>query len=399
MAKPSSAGDQRIRFQSLRKELGLLFLAAFYFVIATNTQSGWLLLMSAFLLGLLLISWFGPRRAIGQLKVQQRVLNQAQLGQTLNVEFQLCNLSNSKVREVLVRAPVQAWSESGPFRWLNSLVAPGGKSSEVYSLIPSRRGEHRLEGAYLVCGDPFGLFAVTREIEPTSSFLVYPKLELLPKDFGKSRLSGLLAQISAPRTRGDSRSVRSLREYQAGDDLRRIHWKSSSKLSGPGHNLLVCEYLAPAQEASTVVLDTSRRALPGDDLFEKSVSLVASVLWAAHRSGTGSSLWLRSPGGEWEKHTQWREQYRALAQVMLEPTLSFPAWNESLRVHSPLLESSSSIVLVTNSAPDFNPDRLDWASSVLVVTDSSTESTSSLPPTAILVDAKQPGFRELASRV
>lgn len=399
MANLSTLNDGKVRFQSLRKEVGLLFLAAFYFLIATNTQSGWLLLMSAFLLGLLLISWLGPRRAIERIKVQQKVLNQAQLGQSLNIEFRISNLSTKTVKELLVKAPSQTWSQNPEFRWLTPALTGKETATGVYSWIPDRRGEHRLEGVHLVCGDPFGLFTVYRNFESPPPFLIYPKLESLPKAHSKSRLSGLLAQLSSPRSRGESRAIRSLREYRTGDDLRRVHWKSSAKLSGTGPNLLVCEYLAPAKQAATLVLDTSHRPAVDEAHFEKSVSLVASTLWAAHRSGTRNSLLTIDPEGNWSKTTRWRDQYRVLAQVMQQPELDFEDWCKSLHENPGNVDNSERLFLFTTSYPHFTQQSVGWAASTFVVTDHSKLKDSTLPASMIRVDAEQPGFQELSLHV
>ena len=70
--------------------------------------------------------------------------------------------------------------------------------------------------------------------------------------------------------------LRALRPYVPGDELRHLHWKATARTG----QLMVREYVDPAQPWCVVVLDTRRDVLDAD-AFEAAVEIVASVLWAA----------------------------------------------------------------------------------------------------------------------
>ena len=61
-----------------------------------------------------------------------------------------------------------------------------------------------------------------------------------------------------------------------GDELRHLHWKATARTG----QLIVREYVDPAQPWCVVVLDTRRDVLDADGV-EAAVEIVASVLWAA----------------------------------------------------------------------------------------------------------------------
>lgn len=383
-----------MQIKSLRKEAALAFLAGFYFLIATNTQTGWLFLMSAFMLGILALSWVAPRRAIQGLATQRTLLGSIQRGVPFSVKLELLNSRKSTARETLLEISTQTWAEQpSSFRWAVPRLGSGARISTEFQLTPNLRGEHRLSGTRLTCGAPFGLFSVYRESEESSSFLVYPKLESLPSRHRKSRLAGILTELSAPHQKGDSRTLRSLREYRPGDDMRMVHWKSSAKRGG--RTLLVREHQAPSRQLSFVVLDTSSDSPADgpDPLFEKTVSLAASLLWAAHRSGTRSCLALQTQQGKWQYLRRWQEQYLALARVEQNSEVDFPGWQESARLElanqltAPVLLTTWPLCAAQRKWPD-------WP--VATIATVLAEEASGFPreTRVTAVDSQQDGFVE-----
>ena len=67
-----------------------------------------------------------------------------------------------------------------------------------------------------------------------------------------------------------------LRPYQAGDDIRRIHWRTTARLGSP----VVRQFDQPWQHRTTVLLDV-RRLRPRRGILERAVSAAASVLQMA----------------------------------------------------------------------------------------------------------------------
>src|SRR5215470_14482377 len=78
--------------------------------------------------------------------------------------------------------------------------------------------------------------------------------------------------VALASTVGDSEEFIGLRDYRAGDPMRRIHWKSWARVGRP----VVKEYLDEFFVRHALVLDTFT-SHPGDPVFEEAVSVAASI--------------------------------------------------------------------------------------------------------------------------
>jgi uncharacterized protein (DUF58 family) len=114
-----------------------------------------------------------------------------------------------------------------------------------------------------------------------TTFVVHPRVHPLgaPPTSRGFRVVGGDAR-PAPSPHGDE--FRTLREYELGDDLRRIHWRSVARLD----HLVVREHDAPGEAPDTVVLD-DRDGHWDPERFERGVEWAASLV--STLSGAGRS--------------------------------------------------------------------------------------------------------------
>ncbi|MEV5841781.1 DUF58 domain-containing protein [Streptomyces sp. NPDC051985] len=161
-------------------------------------------------------------------------------------------------------------------RFVLDRVEPGGRREVSYRVRSDLRGRYPLGPLQLRLTDPFGMCELTRSFSTFDTLTVIPKVEPLPP----IRLSG------ESRGYGDGRQ-RSLalageddvipRGYRYGDDLRRVHWRSTARYG----ELMVRREEQPQRARCTVLLDTRGGAYEGagpDSAFEWAVSGAASVL-------------------------------------------------------------------------------------------------------------------------
>jgi uncharacterized protein (DUF58 family) len=86
------------------------------------------------------------------------------------------------------------------------------------------------------------------------------------------------------------------REYRPGDDVRRVHWRSTARRG----ELMVRQDEQPHQRRGVVVLDRRPGAWSDDDGFERAVTAAASLAVSLHDAGAAVRLELggeRSPAG------------------------------------------------------------------------------------------------------
>ncbi len=184
------------------------------------------------------------------------------------------------------RSPVLAARD--PFdngrRWARFLIAPLSPDEEAraaYRLPTERRGIFDLGPMQLHLEDPFGLAATTREAAPATRLTVYPRVDPVPP-LPMTRGNDPHAGADHPTALAASgEDFYALREYEVGDDLRRVHWKASARLD----ELMIRQEEMPWQGRVTVLVDL-RGGVHNDESLELVLSAAASVVSACwrHRS-------------------------------------------------------------------------------------------------------------------
>jgi hypothetical protein len=145
------------------------------------------------------------------------------------------------------------------------------------------RGRYTIGPVAVQLVDPFGLCRATRQFTTTDSLTVVPSIRTLPAIPLGGDWSGLgEARARAVASAGEDDIIP--REYRTGDELRRVHWKSTAR-SG---ELMVRREEQPWRTRATVFLDTRAVAHRGDgptSSFEWAVSAAASVACHLARRG------------------------------------------------------------------------------------------------------------------
>ena len=261
------------------------------------SRRGWLLLMGALLLGgtgrvlglielyalgaaaaaLVLASVLSVRRPGVEIEATRDLRPpRVHAGNSSRVELGLVNRGRRS-------PPLTAVDPFGDreARFLVPPLAGGAHHQGAYLLPAERRGIYALGPLSLERADPFGLATAAKAAAPATELTVYPRVDdlvPLPYTMGQDPMSG----SDHPTSLGPSGDeLYALRAYEIGDDLRRVHWKSTAKLG----ELMIRQDEMPWQGRATVVLDL-RSAVHTDESLELCVSAAASILTASwnHRA-------------------------------------------------------------------------------------------------------------------
>ncbi|MFB7516029.1 DUF58 domain-containing protein [Streptomyces sp. NPDC056144] len=178
-------------------------------------------------------------------------------------------------------------------RFVLDRVEAGGRREVSYRVRSDLRGRFPLGPLQLRLNDPFGLCELTRSFSAYDTLTVVPRTEALPpvKLTGESSGYGEGHQRSLALA-GDDDVIP--RAYRHGDDLRRVHWRSTARYG----ELMVRREEQPQRARCTVLLDTRRIAYQGsgpDSAFEWAVSGAASAL--VHMLGRGYAVRLLTDSG------------------------------------------------------------------------------------------------------
>lgn len=151
------------------------------------------------------------------------------------------------------------------------LEGSGSRRSGGYLLARVPRGRYELQDATAVLEDPFGLAHTEVELPHASTILVYPRLVELGRlfsDAGASLPEG--RRLLMHKTSGFD--LHSVRDYQEGESLRRVHWRSTAKRA----RLMVKELEDAPRDEVAVVLDAQK----GTPVFDLQVRAAGSILFA-----------------------------------------------------------------------------------------------------------------------
>ncbi|MGW2034060.1 DUF58 domain-containing protein [Streptomyces sp. NPDC001811] len=178
-------------------------------------------------------------------------------------------------------------------RFVLDRVEPGGRREVSYRVRSDLRGRYPLGPLQLRLTDPFGMCELTRSFSTYDTLTVIPRVEpLSPVRFGgeaKGYGDGLQRSLALA---GEDDVIP--RGYRYGDDLRRVHWRSTARYG----ELMVRREEQPRRSRCTVLLDTRGGAYEGagpDSAFEWAVSGAASVL--VHMLERGFSVRLLTDSG------------------------------------------------------------------------------------------------------
>jgi uncharacterized protein (DUF58 family) len=252
--------------------------------LATGVSELYMLAVAGITLpaGAWLIVRMGTQRVAATRTVRPlRVAN----GERSAVELELVNHGRLETGVLLVseRVPYQLGLQP---RFVVAGI-PGGATERLsYTLTGTARGRYPVGPLMLRLADPFGLAQVTSEVAGVAELIVHPKVEpLSPPPFGGDLAAAPVARRMRLDASGDE--FYTTRTYRDGDDLRKVHWRSSAKRG----ELMIRQDESPRHARAVIAADLRRGVHMGDEelgSFERSVEAAASI--AVRLAGYGYEL-------------------------------------------------------------------------------------------------------------
>ena len=214
--------------------------------------------------------------------------------------------------DVEVRVELAAEGRLVPARWTllerigklgerETAVGGDGRASYVLERLP--RGRYAFERSVAVIEDPFGLERIERPLAAPGALLVYPRLVELDRLFSESGTRAHDGRRLLLR-RPSGFDLHSVREYEHGDSLRKVHWRTTARRA----QLMVKELEDSPRDEVAVVLDADPAAVVGES-FDVQVRAAGALLLAHVRrgrralfvvnSGRQEQQRVRSAEGDW----------------------------------------------------------------------------------------------------
>jgi len=213
-------------------------------------------------------------------------------GRDVTIDLRLTRDSTAPLPSVVARERIGRLGEHDvELRGCGRGVATGR-----YELPEVPRGRYRFEAVRLSIADPFGLAETEFALEEDQALVVYPDLVELERPFfdaGAGPNHGRRLLLRRP----VGFELHSVREYQQGESLRRVHWPSTARRG----QLMVKELEDSPRDEVAVLLDGDAAAVAGsppDSSFDAAVRAAGSILFAQVQSGRRCVLVLNTAGRE-----------------------------------------------------------------------------------------------------
>jgi len=197
-------------------------------------------------------------------------------------------------------------------------LASNGRSTYVLERLP--RGRYAFDESVAVIEDPFGLERIEQPLTAPGALLVYPRLVELDRLFSESGTRSHDGRRLLLR-RPSGFDLHSVRDYEHGDSLRTVHWRSTARRG----QLMVKELEDSPRDEVAVVLDADPAAVVGGS-FDVQVRAAGSLLLAHVRRGRRALLVVNSGRQEQQRVRSaagdWRGAFDLLAAA--EPAVGPP---------------------------------------------------------------------------
>jgi len=289
-----------------RLSVVIALLAVALYLLANQTQVGWVYVMSNGLVGLLLVAFFLSKGMLKPLQGRRQLSNLARRRNPADLTPGPANgdaapelappdffeddpvqvtltLSHTRLKPAFLIEGQEQCPFAPPAgrqqRFFVSSLFKGQSVPLRYQTRCHRRGLYHFPPLKLQSKGPFNLFGTRHTLAVPGQILIYPdyyplnRMRLLEnKGFANRKVMRV----------GSGSEVIGTREYRSGDSLRQIHWRNTARVG----KLVVKEFADEDQLTMTVLLDLSTGGSVGQgkfSTFETAVRLAASLGYYATR--------------------------------------------------------------------------------------------------------------------
>ncbi len=229
-------------------------------------------------LGILYVRRIAPRVGLGRAIAPTQVHD----GERAIVELTL--VAGRRIHAAFVEDVVQGL---GSARFATDRVEAHDPMVARYEVLCRPRGVYQVGPAEVKVRDPLALAESGGTTGKIDRLVVFPSVEDLD---GLPVVRGQDPNVNTSKanfSQTGGEDFFTLREYQLGDDLRRVHWPSSAKRD----ELMIRQLEMPWQSRALVLLDPRRASYPTAESFEHAVRATASAIRHLYRSGFSPTLW------------------------------------------------------------------------------------------------------------
>lgn len=211
-------------------KLTLIIALLFMYVVAAALGIRLLFFICGTLLSLFAVSYVLTRVALKELRCTSHVPQTMTEGQRDVVAYTVLNKGRMPSFFLRLDTDFPVWVQpvgNGDKPFLLALW-PGEDVDLSLPIVAVKRGRHRVGKLLVRSRDPLGLSSATLPVGDETEVLVYPQVFPLQRLGFASEGAVSYHPLQSTAVAADGVEFHGLREYVPGDELRRIHWKSTA---------------------------------------------------------------------------------------------------------------------------------------------------------------------------
>lgn len=338
---------------------GLSLIALFALVLLLSHYVSWLadlrLYIASFLVIVFAYDFFYVRSEAAP-ELSRSLLSSIPVGVWSKVSLSIYNRSD-RSRQITIHDhhPGEFKIEGLP---VEHVIPPQRRLDIAYMIRPPHRGNAEFNGTDVIIRSPLGLWRKKHYIAHHNSSRVLPNFRAI-SHYALLATDNRLSQIGVKRQqrRGEGNDFYQLREYRAGDSLRQIDWKATSRY----RKLIAKDYQDERDQQILFMLDCGRRMRHVEDEgAHMDQALNAMLLLSYVASTQGDAVGFSTFGGVQRWHPP-RKGGNTMQQLLaniydIETTTQAADYLEAARQIMPLQRRRALVVIITNTRDEDSDD-------------------------------------------
>ncbi len=317
-----------------------------------------------FLAAILILARLWMRQVVRQLHSERHFTDRAFTNDRVRVRLVFRNAGWLPILWLEVDETLPLGLRAAPFERQVIALGPHAHAEMAYTLNCYRRGRYQLGPTMVRTGDPLGIGRHELRWAEPRNLIVYPQVVTLAQLGLPTRSPLATLPVNTPLFEDTSR-VASIRSYQRGDPLRRVHWPATARTG----QLVVKQYQPAIARETLICLDLHEvdyvTRLPFDAI---ELAIVVAASLANH-----TIVHEKLPVGLLTSAAQAKERQQPTNTTQLASTIHLPPRKERGQLIA-ILEHLAEVEMATEAPEPFTNllrrDRLGlaWGGTIVIIT-------------------------------
>ncbi len=343
---------------SYLKQIAVYLFALFSLLSSLVLHFGTMFIMAITLLLLPTISYIMGRRTAGMLECTRELPDFAYIDHPINCIIRITSKKNI-LGKIEAENILPKWIVNDEKTKSHVDMPDANTMILTTTLTAKKRGVYEIGALNIKIDDPLGFYQFNVTKPSNSKITILPQPYCIPELLNTISGRAGNSQYEGAGSKGGGLDFHSVRPYQFGDELRRVHWPSTAKHG----SLNVIEFEHTSIEDTTILLNTQRGTEFGDGMYttlEYGVGVAAALSEQSLHMGNTAKLIYQGISNEASNYgkgvAHWYYTLDALAKAESNSSIPF---SQLLMNQLLLMEQSGSLICISSVIDDDSVTYID----------------------------------------